>query len=129
MTPSIDWHIQLILLSAIEGEKQNGEGDKPPRREEINNCKEWLFREMALLEFRIILLLGAAATKTCFQISEKGRSNNIYEYYCKEESFRYGNSDIPVFVLPHPVATVGDMSGIYDRTFEMIKKKLESFSA
>lgn len=111
------------------GPSQGGKGDKTPSPKEIDNCKEWLCMEMALIKFRIILLLGAVATKNWFQIFEKGRIKNIRGYYCKEESFRYGSSDIPVYVLPHPASMVKCKGGIYDRTFAMIKKKLQSPSA
>jgi uracil-DNA glycosylase family 4 len=117
------------IVKCYLGRKPDGNGDNQPRKEETDNCKEWLLKEMALIEFRILLLLGAAATKTCFQIFEKGTIKRACEYYCKEVSFRYGNSDIPVYVLPLPVATVPSKSGIYDRTFRMVKEKLQSFRA
>ena len=112
------------IVKCYLGKKPNGD-DNPPRKEEIDNCKGWLLEESALIQFRILLLLGRPATKVFRQILGKSFTR-ASDYYRRPCSFRFGNSDIPVYVLPHPSpnCTVKGKKELYDSTFEMIKKHL-----
>lgn len=112
------------IVQCYPGRKTSGKGDNIPKKKETENCKEWLLKEISLIKPRIILLFGSPAARTFFEFFAKRRIKNASVYYCKENTFRFYNADIPVYILPHPSSMVKGKSEIYDSTFGMIKQKL-----
>jgi uracil-DNA glycosylase family 4 len=112
------------IVQCYPGKKENGTGDNIPNIQEIKNCREWLLKELELIGFRVLLLLGSQAARTFFEFFKGERIKNASEYYSKQENFRINNVDIPVFILPHQTSRVKDRSEIYHTTFSLIQDKL-----
>jgi uracil-DNA glycosylase family 4 len=115
------------IVQCYPGRKPGGRGsgDKIPKKAEIENCQEWLLKEMSLIRPRILILLGAPATRTFFELYRiNSVTKNASEYYCKPEKLKYGVSDVTICALPHPTSMVKGKRKIWERTFNIIKGKL-----
>jgi uracil-DNA glycosylase len=80
---------------------------------------------MELIKFRVLLLLGSVSAKTFFEHMLNKQIKESSEYYCRDMIFKFRNSGIHVFVLPHPVSMVSGKNKIYETTFKLVKNKLE----
>jgi uracil-DNA glycosylase family 4 len=120
---------QLVYVSDIiqcyPGKKPARRGDNTPTKQAIENCKEWLLKEMELINFRVLLLLGSVSAKSFFEYILNKQIKKPSEYYCRDIYIRIAKSKYHAFVLPHPVSMVSEKSKIYETTFGLVKDKLE----
>lgn len=112
------------LVQCFPGRKPNGTGDNIPSQKEIKNCMPWFQKELSVIEPKVILLLGAPATKSFFGSVIGKKIKKLRDLYLKQHPFSTTTKTISIFVLPHPSSMVKGKSVIFEQTFRMIKKKL-----
>ena len=109
------------MVQCFPGRKEDGGGDNIPLLSEINHCRQWLDRELSLMKPTVVLLFGTPATKSFHHYYLSKPFTKLSNYYESPQDFR----DMKVLSLPHMTSMVPDKSGIYDRTFRMIKGMIE----
>jgi DNA polymerase len=112
------------LVQCFPGRKHNGRGDNIPNRKEIKNCIPWFLKELSVIEPKVIMLLGASATKAFFGSVMGKNIHKLEDLYLKHNTFDTTKEAISVFVLPHSSSMVKGKTEVYERTFKMIKEKL-----
>ena len=112
------------MVQCFPGKKQKGGGDNTPKRKEIENCKEWILKEMALIKTNFILLMGRPATECFFKHFLNKSFKTLRELYKKEHVFPQGNIVYSVYVLPHPTSMEIGKSELFESTFMMMRNKL-----
>jgi uracil-DNA glycosylase len=92
---------EMIYFSAVArcfpGKHASGKGDRPPSRDEIENCREHLAAEVALLEPELILAIGKLAIAEVL-----GRDGALEEFVGRKFKTRFHGREVQVIPLPHP---------------------------
>ena len=88
-----------IYMAAVcrcfPGKKETG-GDRVPSREEIQNCSNWLDREIEILRPELVIPVGKLAIE---QFLPNGRLDQVIG---KTFHARYGKHRFDITPLPHP---------------------------
>jgi uracil-DNA glycosylase family 4 len=112
------------LVQCFPGRNRNGKGDNIPTSKEIKSCMPWFLKELSVIEPKVILLLGAPATKVFFGFVMRKNINKLKDLYLTNHTFDATTVAISIFVLPHSSSMVKGKTEIFERTFRMIKAKL-----
>src|SRR5438067_7591714 len=76
-------------------------GNRDPQPEEKATCEPWLFKQIELIQPKLIATLGNHATK---QLS--GKETGITRVHGREQRVRYGSVDVILYPLYHPAAAL-----------------------
>ena len=76
-------------------------GNRDPNPDEKEACEPWLFRQIELIQPRVIATLGNHATK---QLT--GRDVGITRVHGREQEVTYGSRRITLYPLYHPAAAL-----------------------
>ena len=76
-------------------------GNRDPQADEIEACQNHLFRQIELIQPRIVATLGNFATKLL-----SGNSAGITRVHGVEQSVRLGNSQVLLYPIYHPAAAL-----------------------
>ena len=99
-----EWFRQHVYMSAIcrcfPGKFINGNrlktGDRVPSKQEIENCSQWLNRELEIIQPQLIIPVGKLA------ISEFLSFNKLTEVIGVSHSIALNSSECELIPLPHP---------------------------
>jgi uracil-DNA glycosylase family 4 len=115
------------LVKCFPGKKAKGNGDRIPKSPEKELCKDWLLKELEILEPRVILLFGNLATEAFFKyILKRADSPKMRDLYSKPHHAEVENINISIFVLPHFSSMVEQKSEIYKASFKAIKEEISN---
>lgn len=88
-----------IYMAAVcrcfPGKSSRG-GDRPPSREEVANCADWLQRELHLLRPKLVLPVGKLAIQQFLPVTK------LDEVISKQYSVSMGTFTSDLIPLPHP---------------------------
>jgi len=88
-----------IYMAAVcrcfPGKSSRG-GDRPPSREEVANCADWLQRELHLLRPKLVLPVGKLAIQQFLPVTK------LDEVISKQYSVSMGTFTADLIPLPHP---------------------------
>jgi len=88
-----------IYMAAVcrcfPGKSSRG-GDRPPSREEVANCADWLQRELHLLRPKLVLPVGKRAIQQFLPVTK------LDEVISKQYSVSMGTFTADLIPLPHP---------------------------
>jgi uracil-DNA glycosylase len=88
-----------IYMAAVcrcfPGKSSRG-GDRPPSREEVANCADWLQRELHLLRPKLVLPVGKLAIEQFLPVTK------LDEVISKQYSVSMGTFTADLIPLPHP---------------------------
>jgi uracil-DNA glycosylase len=76
--------------------KSSGSGDRPPSREEVANCSQWLQRELHLLRPKLVLPVGKLAIRQFLPVT---KLDEVVSKQCTVSGAAFTADVIP---LPHP---------------------------
>jgi uracil-DNA glycosylase len=76
-------------------------GNRDPLPQEIDNCQGYLFRQLELIEPRVVCTLGNFATKLL-----RGEPTGITRLHGREEVRRVGPRTVRLFPIFHPAAAL-----------------------
>src|SRR3954464_7819769 len=76
-------------------------GNRDPLPQEIDNCQGYLFRQLELIEPRVVCTLGNFATKLL-----RGEPTGITRLHGREEVRRVGPRTVRLYPLFHPAAAL-----------------------
>lgn len=76
-------------------------GNRDPQPEEKAACEPWLFRQIELIQPKVIATLGNHATK---QLT--GKDVGITRVHGQEQRVRYGSLDVLLYPIYHPAAAL-----------------------
>ena len=76
-------------------------GNRDPQPEEKATCEPWLFKQIELIQPKVIATLGNHATK---QLS--GKEVGITRVHGQEQRVRYGSLEVLLYPLYHPAAAL-----------------------
>jgi DNA polymerase len=76
-------------------------GNRDPLPQEIDNCQPYLFRQIELIEPRVICTLGNFATKLL-----RGDQTGITRLHGREEVRRIGPRRVRLYPIYHPAAAL-----------------------
>jgi uracil-DNA glycosylase len=77
--------------------KANGGGDRKPDADEIDRCKTWLAREVAILRPELVIAVGTLAIEQVL-----GDKAPLAEVVGTTRRARWHGRDVDVVALPHP---------------------------
>ena len=99
------------VLHCWTGKK--GSRDRPPKSNELINCREWWMKELTIIKPKILLLLGSKSIKS---FGEAIDANLTLEYLLKKQGqiMIIQNNEIYLFALPYPNAPYENISIIYN---------------
>lgn len=103
---------------------RNGERDRQPTNNELQNCKPWWHREIELVKPRVLILFGKPATESFSAACGDHRS--FGELLTNQgEEMRFGKLPVRRYVLPHPTAPYVGKSEIYQTVTDIIAEVLK----
>jgi uracil-DNA glycosylase family 4 len=76
-------------------------GNRDPQPDEIEACEPHLFRQIALIEPRVVATLGNVATKLL-----SGKQTGITRVHGQEQNVTIGGRDVLLYPLYHPAAAL-----------------------
>jgi uracil-DNA glycosylase len=76
-------------------------GNRDPLPQEIDNCQEYLFRQLELIEPRVVCTLGNFATKLL-----RGEPTGITRLHGREEIRQIGPRKVRLYPIYHPAAAL-----------------------
>jgi DNA polymerase len=82
-------------------------GNRDPHPEEIENCQEYLLRQVELIEPRVICTLGNFATKLL-----RGDPTGITRLHGREEVRTFGSRAVRLYPIFHPAAALYTPSNV-----------------
>jgi DNA polymerase len=82
-------------------------GNRDPHPEEIENCQEYLLRQVELIEPRVICTLGNFATKLL-----RGDPTGITRLHGREEVRTFGTRAVRLYPIFHPAAALYTPSNV-----------------
>ncbi len=96
-------------------------GNRDPQLGEIEACQDHLFRQIELIQPRIVATLGNFATKLL-----SGNPAGITRVHGVEQSVRLGNSEVLLFPIYHPAAALYTraMLGVLEEDFARLPQLL-----
>ncbi len=86
------------IVQRYPGQNPKGGGDRKPTRKEIENCSQWLDKELHLVKPRVILLLGHLPTR--YFVRTYFRSSRIE--WGDPYEFEIGERPATAFAVFHP---------------------------
>jgi uracil-DNA glycosylase family 4 len=96
-------------------------GNRDPQADEVGACQNHLFRQIELIQPRIVATLGNFATKLL-----SGSPAGITRVHGVEQSVRLGNSDVLLYPIYHPAAALYTraMLGVLEEDFARLPQLL-----
>ncbi len=76
-------------------------GNRDPLPEEKHTCEPWLFKQIALIQPKVIATLGNHATK---QLT--GRETGITRVHGQPQQVTYGSMQVTIYPIYHPAAAL-----------------------
>ena len=76
-------------------------GNRDPQPEEIEACEGYLFRQVELIQPRVVATLGNFATKLL-----SGKPTGITRVHGQEQQLKVGSLDVLLYPLYHPAAAL-----------------------
>src|SRR6187397_2723245 len=76
-------------------------GNRDPLPQEIDSCQDYLFRQLALIEPKVVCTLGNFATKLL-----RGDTTGITRLHGREEIRRIGPRTVRLYPIYHPAAAL-----------------------
>jgi uracil-DNA glycosylase family 4 len=106
-------------------EKTGRTSNRPPTKEEINLCRPFLKRELAIIEPELLVSLGNVPLK-CLTGNE---SATIGEYHGKPTQINFTGSNITLFPLYHPASIIyrAELKSVYIEDLYKLKEYMESY--
>ena len=105
---------------------KEGKRDRQPVQTELQNCSKWVFRELEILQPKVVILLGKSAASFFFEIvGNLEKSHNLSDMlidYQKGKEIAYGSLTVKCFVLPHPTAPYKNKANIYKQVFKSAQR-------
>jgi uracil-DNA glycosylase len=97
-------------------------GNRDPLADEIEACQGHLFRQIELIQPRVVATLGNFATKLL-----SGSPAGITRVHGREQSVRLGNSQVLLYPIYHPAAALYTqaMLGVLEEDFRRLPELLE----
>jgi DNA polymerase len=81
--------------------KSRPPGNRDPQPEEISACEGWLFRQIELIEPKVVATLGNFATKLL-----SGKPTGITRVHGQEQAATLGGRRVLLYPLYHPAAAL-----------------------
>ncbi len=96
-------------------------GNRDPQADEIEACQSHLFRQIELIQPRVVATLGNFATKLL-----SGNPTGITRVHGSEQSVRLGRSDVLLYPIYHPAAALYTraMLGVLEEDFARLPQLL-----
>ncbi|HEY5478095.1 MAG TPA: uracil-DNA glycosylase [Gaiellaceae bacterium] len=96
-------------------------GNRDPQPDEIEACQRHLFRQIELIQPRIVATLGNFATKLL-----SGNPAGITRVHGAQQSVRLGNSEVLLYPIYHPAAALYTraMLGVLEEDFARLPQLL-----
>jgi len=96
-------------------------GNRDPQADEIEACESHLFRQIELIQPRVVATLGNFATKLL-----SGSPTGITRVHGSEQSVRLGRSDVLLYPIYHPAAALYTraMLGVLEEDFARLPQLL-----
>ena len=98
-------------------------GNRDPQQDEIEACESHLFRQIALIQPRVVATLGNFATKLL-----SGRPLGITRVHGQPQDVTLGGSRVMLYPLYHPAAGSGTDEGAPSRPGSRAKSSSSTFS-
>jgi uracil-DNA glycosylase len=101
-------------------------GNRDPQPEEIESCESHLFRQIELIQPKLVATLGNFATKLL-----SGKPNGITQVHGREQQVTLGGNDVTLYPIFHPAAALYTprMLAVLEEDFrripELLGRKLE----
>jgi DNA polymerase len=101
-------------------------GNRDPQADEIEACQNHLFRQIDLIQPRVVATLGNFSTKLL-----SGSPLGITRVHGREQRVRLGNSDVLLYPIYHPAAALYTqaMLGVLEEDFQRLPQLLAPASA
>lgn len=97
-------------------------GNRDPMPDEKHNCEPWLFRQIELIQPKVIATLGNHATRQLI-----GREIGITRVHGQEQQVTYGSMLVTIYPIYHPAAALYTpaMLKVLEEDFRRIPALLE----
>lgn len=92
-------HVYMAAICRCFPGKQPKGGDRVPNAVEIQQCSQWLKREIELLQPELVIPVGKLAIVTLMQMKKSSKLNDIIGKDYAYELYGHSTTLIP---LPHP---------------------------
>lgn len=103
---------------------RSGLRDRQPTYTELQNCKPWWYREIELVNPRVIILLGRPAAESFSAFC--GDNRPFRELLSAQgESMVFGVACVKRYALPHPTAPYVGRSALYRSVFDLVLEALK----
>lgn len=104
------------------GRRPGGTGDIEPSAEEIKYGRDWLERELALVEPEVVILLGKSAAALFLQTYGGRRIKRLGDVLGQAQPCRVNDREVPAFAVHHPSGAwqFPEAKRVYERTVEKI---------
>jgi uracil-DNA glycosylase len=97
---------ELFYFAAVTrcfpGKAKSGKGDRPPSKEEIENCREYLAAEVQLIQPELIIAVGKVAIAEVLKDADISAATPLEDVVGKIFATRYHGRKVQVIPLPHP---------------------------
>lgn len=113
------------IVQCYPGGKKTGDGDRKPTSREIENCSDWLDKELKFVSPSTIITIGSVATKQILKKYGNITICDLKDEWGKQHNFKIHGKLVGVFAVLHPVAMVRK-DEIYKETANKIKQNLIS---
>ncbi|HEX3343966.1 MAG TPA: uracil-DNA glycosylase family protein [Polyangiaceae bacterium] len=90
-------HVYIAAVARCFPGKASGGGDRRPDGAEIEQCKSWLVREVAILQPELVIAVGTLAIEQI--LGEKGP---LVDLVAKTRRVSWHGRQVDVVSLPHP---------------------------
>jgi len=92
-------HVYMAAICRCFPGKQPRGGDRVPNTAEIQQCSNWLKREIELLQPELVIPVGKLAIITLLQMKKSSKLSDIIGKHFAHELYGHSTTLIP---LPHP---------------------------
>jgi DNA polymerase len=101
-------------------------GNRDPQADEIEACQNHLFRQIELIQPRVVATLGNFSTKLL-----SGSPAGITRVHGRAQSVRLGNTDVLLYPIYHPAAALYTraMLGVLEEDFQRLPQLLAPAAA
>lgn len=97
---------EKIYIAAVArcfpGKSLKGAGDREPSREEIENCRRHLKKEVAILKPDLIIAVGKVAIAEVLGPEVFGKTGKLVDVVGKKIQAQFHGHQVEVLALPHP---------------------------
>jgi uracil-DNA glycosylase family 4 len=114
------------LIKCFPGRRPSGSGDYPPHPREISFCRRWLVEELAIIQARVLLLMGGPTIRSFFREYLGVSVSRISPTLGTRHQIELAGRSAVAFTLPHSSSMVPHKGRIFEETFTAVGAILDS---